>query len=43
MLEKFFKQSGSIEDLQRNPLAVHLDSFFATRRSRLLIASEYSA
>ena len=30
MLEKFFKQRGSIEDLQRNPLAAHLDSFAAS-------------
>lgn len=30
MLEKFFKQRGSIEHLQRNPLAAHLDSFAAS-------------
>ena len=30
MLEKIFKQRGSIEDLQRNPLAAHLDSFAAS-------------
>ncbi len=30
MLEKFFKQRGSIERLQSNPLAPHLDSFAAS-------------
>lgn len=39
MLEKFFKQRGSIERLQSNPLATHLDSFAASLAADAYVVS----
>jgi site-specific recombinase XerD len=39
MLEKFFKQHGSIERLRNNPLALHLDSFAASLAADAYVVS----